>query len=268
MLDSQARLSQNTPDVLAELVGDEVIIFNQSTDVYYRLDRVGGLIWSMLCDSQSIEATAKGIADAFGISGKQAEDDVRKLTERLLLEKIVVLAQDVAPKSTVASISEQKEAYKSPRLEPYGLNDNVCLRPNEPEISATVIDGEAIIINVLTGIYYSLDGVGAIVWTLLAAGCQSQQIIEQVAELYGVGQQQVRDDLEKLVGQLAGERIIRITAGAPEPRGLPPMDKPTGDYDSPELNVYSDMEDLLALDPPLPTPGDLHIGEVEWTTPN
>lgn len=268
MLDSQARLNPNKPEVLAELVGDEIIIFNQSTDVYYRLDRVGGLIWSMLCDSRSIEEITKGIANAFSISNRQAQEDVRKLAEQLLLEKIVVPAQDIAPKSTSADIPEQEEAYTSPRLEPYGLNENVCLRPNEPEVAATIIDGEAIIINVLTGVYYSLDGVGAVVWCMLAAGCQNQQIIEQVAELYGVGRQQVREDLEKLVGQLVGERIIRITAGTPEPSSLPPMDKPTGDYDSPALNIYSDMEDLLALDPPLPTPGDLHIGEVEWTTPN
>ena len=51
MLDSKARLRPNKPDVLAELVEDQVIIVNQSTDVYYRLDRVGGLIWSMLCES-------------------------------------------------------------------------------------------------------------------------------------------------------------------------------------------------------------------------
>ncbi len=36
--------------------------------------------------------------------------------------------------------------------------------------TAKVIDGEAIVINVVTGRYYSLEGPGALAWALLAAG--------------------------------------------------------------------------------------------------
>ena len=34
-------------------------------------------------------------------------------------------------------------------------------RVNTEEVAAKVIDGEAIIINLTTGVYYSMDGVGA-----------------------------------------------------------------------------------------------------------
>ncbi len=42
------------------------------------------------------------------------------------------------------------------------LNDR--LRPREEEVASKVIDGEAIIINLANGVYYSMDKVGALVW--------------------------------------------------------------------------------------------------------
>ena len=178
----------------------------------------------------------------------------------------------MASPSAPAVIAPQKQQYASPRLNLHRMSVHTCLRPNEPAIAATVIDGEAIIINVLTGVYYSLDGVGSVIWSLIAAGYRNQQIIEQVLALYSVSPQQVREDLEKLIGQLLAEHIVWITAEPPDTPAKPPIDKVAGDYHSPELNIYTDMEDLLALDPPLPTAedasevrSDLHIGDVDWT---
>ena len=39
-----------------------------------------------------------------------------------------------------------------------------CLRPNEEEVAAKVMDGEAILINLSSGIYYSMDKVGGVLW--------------------------------------------------------------------------------------------------------
>jgi len=275
MLDPQMRLRPNDPVVLAQPVEDDTIIINQSTDVYYRLDRVGSLIWSLLADLHSIEQITEALAEGFRISTKQVHGDVQRLTEQMLQEKILVPANGQQPVAGSTGIGQQPHAYKSPKLSLYRMSVHTCLRPNEPSIAATVIDGEAIIINVLTGVYYSLDGVGALIWSLIATGFRNQQIIERVAELYDVSQQQVREDLEKLTGQLLTEGIVWITAEPPEPDTSLPIDEPTGSYHSPELNIYTDMEDLLALDPPLPaaadtqsTPGDLHIGDVDWTKPS
>ena len=274
MLEPQMRLRPNDPVVLAQPVENDTIIINQSTDVYYRLDRVGSLIWTLLTDNHSIEQITKALAEGFGVLSEQAHGDVQRLAEQMLLEKIVVPADGIAPASTPAAIARQEQAYESPKLELYRMSVNASLHPNVPEVAATVIDGEAIIINVLTGVYYSLDAVGAVIWSLIDAGFRNQQIIRHVAELYGVEGDKVRQDLEDLACQLVAEGIVRVSAGPPEYTAPPPMDKPTQAYRSPELNIYRDMEDLLALDPPLPTAADttqtareLHIGEVDWTKP-
>ena len=41
------------------------------------------------------------------------------------------------------------------------LSSETRLRPNDAEVTATVIDDEAIMINLTSGVYYSTDGVGA-----------------------------------------------------------------------------------------------------------
>jgi hypothetical protein len=43
-------------------------------------------------------------------------------------------------------------------------------RVNDKFVTSKMIDGEAIIINLNTGMYYSLDKTGAVVWMLISGG--------------------------------------------------------------------------------------------------
>ena len=237
MLEPQMRLRPNDPVVLAQPVEDDTIIINQSTDVYYRLDRVGSLIWSLLADSHTIEQITKALAEGFSVSTEQAHGDVQRLTQQMIQEKILVPANGQQDVAAPAGIPRQSGAYESPRISLYRMSANASLHPNVPEVAATVIDGEAIIINVLTGVYYSLDAVGAVIWSLIDAGFRNQQIIKHVAKLYGIDPDKVRRDLEDLAARLVAEGIVRVSAGTPEFTDPPPMEKPTQEYRSPELNI-------------------------------
>ena len=47
-----------------------------------------------------------------------------------------------------------------------GLSDtDTHLVPNVAEVAAKVMDGEAILINLANGMYYSMDGAGGFLWT-------------------------------------------------------------------------------------------------------
>ncbi len=48
------------------------------------------------------------------------------------------------------------------------------LKPNDTHVAAKVFDGEAIIMNLTTGMYFSADKVGASVWELIEKGRQRQ----------------------------------------------------------------------------------------------
>ncbi|HEX8205239.1 MAG TPA: PqqD family peptide modification chaperone [Solirubrobacteraceae bacterium] len=123
--------------------------------------------------------------------------------------------------------------------------------------TAKVIDGEAIVINVVTGRYYSLEGSGALAWTWLAAGATLAEAADALAARFGIGAAQARADLAPLADELvADELLVRgdAVAGPPDP-ALADADGVAavrGPYAAPKVVRFTDMEDLLAFDPPLP----------------
>ena len=138
------------------------------------------------------------------------------------------------------------------------------LAPNTDEVFASVIDGEAIIMNVRSGVYYSTDGVGALIWTQLEAGASVDEIIAAVVAAYAVPPEQARADVERLAGELLGHGIVvdpgeagRPPAPAPGPSEVGTDASSRRPYARPTLAVYHDMGDLLALDPPAPETRDL-----------
>lgn len=134
-------------------------------------------------------------------------------------------------------------------------------RPNEQEVAAKVLDGEAIIINLSNGIYYSMDKVGGVLWALLAEGHSLQEILAAIVARYDVSPERARADLERLAAELLQENVVLASDHAPPPREHPePRQKLP--YESPQLNIYRDMGDLLALDPPMPG-----LEEIPWKEP-
>lgn len=134
------------------------------------------------------------------------------------------------------------------------------LAPNGDEVVAKIIDGELIVIRLSDGTYYSMDNVGAQVWTLIEAHREMPAIIETIATWYGVSPATVADDLGKLVQSLLEERLVAV--GAEGVGGLPAPDRPPSPllpYETPRLNTYRDMGNLLALDPPTPGIDDMPL---------
>ena len=144
------------------------------------------------------------------------------------------------------------------------LNLQNSFRTREQEVASKVIDGEAIIINLANGVYYSIDKVGALVWDLLQAGHTLEQVIGAVTARYDVTREQAESDARELVGELVQENLV-----SPSENGNSASPETSNDgndrlpYDSPKLNIYRDMGDLLALDPPVPG-----LGDTPWKDPD
>lgn len=145
-------------------------------------------------------------------------------------------------------------------------------RVNEEECAAQVIDGEAVIINLLNGTYYSLDKVGGEVWELAAAGRTVHEIVEHVTARYDVDTDRARRDVEHLTHELLGERLLVVAAtprAADDTRAALDDLLETGParpqrlaYVEPVLTTYRDMAELLALDPPMP-----RLETLVWSEP-
>jgi hypothetical protein len=133
---------------------------------------------------------------------------------------------------------------------------------NGDEIAAETIAGEAVILNLSSGVYYSLDGAGGLVWSLLERGHSPAEAATRVAERFGVEEGDALADIESLLSEVLAEGLL-VEDGASEPREL--LDDelpPAGDYAKPGLQAYTDMGDMLALDPPMPG-----LKDVPWRAP-
>ena len=143
------------------------------------------------------------------------------------------------------------------------LNLHQCFQPRGEEIASKVIDGEAIIINLANGIYYSMDKVGAVVWDLLLAGRTLDEVIVAVMGAYDVTREQAESNVRELVQELMQENLVVSSQnGGSVPEKPPVVQQGKNPYEPPKLNIYRDMGDLLALDPPVPG-----LGDTPWKEP-
>ena len=132
------------------------------------------------------------------------------------------------------------------------MHETGLFRVNDKEVAAKVIDGEAIIINLANGLYYSLDKTGALAWVLMGGGYSLDESADLLSARFSEPRQRVRADLEKLAKDLVDQKLMMPDLEA-KPRTKVVLDPPAGDlYETPMLNTYDDMGDVLALDPPLP----------------
>lgn len=122
----------------------------------------------------------------------------------------------------------------------------------DPEVVGKVIDGEAIIINLSSGMYYSADEVGGLIWTLFESGHSIGEVAGHVAAHYQVDADQARADIERIAVRLIEEGLVQPAQRKVEsPAGAAPPPSERRVYTAPSLAVYRDMKDLLALDPPM-----------------
>lgn len=144
------------------------------------------------------------------------------------------------------------------------VNLDQRLQPRENEVAAKVIDGEAIIINLANGVYYSMDKVGALIWEMIEGRHSLAEMVEIISRRYAVSSEQAESDVRRLTEELLEETlVVPSNDGAACLNGGTETQQETLAYESPALNIYRDMGDLLALDPPVPG-----LGDTPWKEPD
>ena len=119
-----------------------------------------------------------------------------------------------------------------------------------PGVVADIIDGEAIIMNLNRGAYYSLTGTGAAAWQLLAGGTTCSEAATAISGPAAADADAVAADLERLLLRLLEEGLLFEDPAQVPPAALDLVVNP--EYSAPTLTKYGDMKEMLALDPPIP----------------
>lgn len=123
-------------------------------------------------------------------------------------------------------------------------------RINAPNVVAETLDGEATIVNLESGTYYALNKTGSAIWDRVLAGEPQDGIASHIVEAYGVDADAATAAVESLVAELRTQALIVPTDGtAPAAPSVNSNGGPPGAWSEPKLTTFTDMQELLLLDP-------------------
>jgi hypothetical protein len=89
------------------------------------------------------------------------------------------------------------------------LPDSVTI---STEALATPIGESLMILDLRSGVYYELEGVGARIWQLIAEEKAPAQIALIISDEYHVDEATAADDLADLIGELSSSGLLSISA--------------------------------------------------------
>ena len=124
-------------------------------------------------------------------------------------------------------------------------------RINAPAVASEIIDGEAVIMNLKTGAYFSTRQTGSVLWNWIEQGIGVGAMIRSLEASYTTTPGEITAAVERFLSELKEHGLIRELPS----NGVPPLSDPelalSGKpvFVPPHLEVYTDMRDLLLLDP-------------------
>ena len=131
----------------------------------------------------------------------------------------------------------------------------MLVKVNAPHVVHETIDGETILLDMRTGMYYSLDKHGSVLWDFIAATGDPGMGADILAGAAPDREQEVREGVGLFVKQLLAETLLLEdgqagdeTPGAPE-NIADALLAVAGSFKAPVMQKYADMQDLLMLDP-------------------
>lgn len=136
------------------------------------------------------------------------------------------------------------------------MNIDPVFKINGPNVVFEIIEGEVVIVNLLKGHYYSLVEAGADIWQGITKGFSREGIVEDLVARYDANREDIRKGIKNLVKKMEEEGLIAIENNPPLGNVAKPdaQDKVIKDteklkFKAPVLQKYTDMEQILLLDP-------------------
>ena len=129
-------------------------------------------------------------------------------------------------------------------------------RVDSPNVVYERFENEVVIIHFESGNYYSLENIGADIWRAIASGSTLNEIVNGLRHRYIDPPKDVESIVNQFVEELQQEQLIvpvdndamNRSQGQGNPFDTPPKtERPN--FESPILQRYTDMRDMLLLDP-------------------
>ena len=132
------------------------------------------------------------------------------------------------------------------------MSNEQAWRVNAPDVISETIDGETIILHLGNGFYFSAGGSGPVAWQMLSESATMAQTVSAIKARYETSGIDVESELDRFVRELTTEELLipaPATGGELSAASAPVDASNRLPFESPTIAKFTDMEDLLLLDP-------------------
>jgi hypothetical protein len=117
-----------------------------------------------------------------------------------------------------------------------------------PEIASEIFDGELVIANYGSGLYYSISSEGSLIWQGLAHGLTVSQVTAWLADHFPDQAGELSTVVEDFVRKLAADGLILEASTTDSSISELPLLTETR-FAHPMIERFDDLQELLLLDP-------------------
>lgn len=131
------------------------------------------------------------------------------------------------------------------------LDTATRFRVNAPPVVHESFDDEVVLVNLETGVYYSLDRPGVPLWGWVDAGASVGEMVAAARDGCAGDAAEIEAGVRRLLAELCDERLIVVDPAPPRAAVPAPQDR-AGErppFQAPTLTKFSDMAELLTVDP-------------------
>lgn len=113
------------------------------------------------------------------------------------------------------------------------------------------IDAELVVINLMTGCYYSLNESASRIWKLIVSGNSTDQIAGLLMDHFSSETDGIKTEIARILSEFVNEELISEAAG---PETIKELILPdgfvlSGHFQKPMMTRHSDIKEMLQLDP-------------------
>jgi hypothetical protein len=131
-------------------------------------------------------------------------------------------------------------------------------RANTPRFVDETVDGEALIMDMVKGTYYSCVGPSAVAWNELKSGASATEVADLLASAYSVDRTTAVADVGRFVASLLDEEMMVRDVGATDAASTTTVANSHDAYITLGFERFTDLSDLILLDP-------VHdVGDAGW----